>query len=92
MQKPTDCLIENENYSVFDRKQVLSDEQPWKKTSNIPSNVIFTDLTNYFCINESCPQIIGNVVVYRYFYHISATYASTLVNAIRPEIIKALNE
>ncbi len=36
------------------------------------------DLTDYFCDDQACPAVIGNVVVYRGGYHVTDTYIRTL--------------
>jgi hypothetical protein len=36
------------------------------------------DLGAYFCRDDSCPIVIGNVIVYRDQHHITATFSKTL--------------
>lgn len=88
--RPAACLLGKNEACEYPRSKVLSDEIPWENTANIPSNVTFADFSDYFCIEDTCPQVIGNVIVYRDLHHLSAAYAATLVNAVEPEIINAI--
>ncbi|WP_306878039.1 acyltransferase family protein [Paenarthrobacter nicotinovorans] len=40
------------------------------------------DMTDSFCFGETCPAVIGDVLVYRDDNHLTATYARTLHNQI----------
>ena len=44
------------------------------------------DLTDYYCSADSCPAVIGGVLVYRDGHHLSATYASTLAPYLGREL------
>lgn len=41
-------------------------------------NMTFVDTADWFCPNGTCPPVIGNVVVYRDYHHISAAYSRSL--------------
>lgn len=91
--KPTDCLAREDEYDCSrPRTDVLSDVLPWENTENIPDNVYFADMSDYFCIDGKCPQVIGNVIVYRDFHHISAAYAATLADGLEPMLLEALEQ
>ena len=79
---PSECSVP--------RDQGVSDIAPWKNTSGIPSNVMFTDLTDNFCDESRCYAVIGNIIVYRDKHHITAEYAKTLAPALRKPLAEAL--
>lgn len=78
---PLDCAV--------DRSEALSDVIPWENTKGIPSNVIFADLTDYFCDETTCHPVIGNIIVYRDDNHITAEYAKTLAVPLKEHLDRA---
>ncbi|PPA69055.1 acyltransferase family protein [Jeotgalibacillus proteolyticus] len=72
------------------REELLSSTIPWENTENIPDNVYFADMTEYFCDDQACHAVIGNVLVYRDRHHISTVYAETLANGLKVHIQEAL--
>jgi peptidoglycan/LPS O-acetylase OafA/YrhL len=60
------------------RAQALEVPSPTEMLANPPSNVRFIDLSNYFCDERKCPPVIGNVMVYRHYAHVTATYVMSL--------------
>jgi hypothetical protein len=44
------------------------------------------DMTDYFCGVETCPTIIGGVLVYRDAHHFTATYSQTLTPYLEREL------
>lgn len=71
------------------RDEGVSPNIPWEENDDIPSNVIFADLTDYFCDETTCPAVIGNVIVYRDDNHITAEYAKTLAPALKEPLAGA---
>ena len=61
-----------------------------KDEPNIPNHVIIADLSKYFCDEEFCKPVIGNVIVYRDKHHLTATYVKTLVKPLEEHVKKAL--
>ncbi|MFJ8237815.1 acyltransferase family protein [Ureibacillus sp. NPDC094379] len=80
---------ENNNCSIS-RDKALSEIPPWENTEGIPGNVTFGDLSDYFCDNQTCPPVIGNVIVYRDKHHITTAYSRTLAPALKEQLIVAL--
>lgn len=78
------------------RSEKLSELPPWETTPNIPSNVEFADLSDYFCNDESCATVIGNVIIYRDEHHLTASYAKTLAEPLKdvlmPIVQKVIRE
>ena len=81
-KKTTECEIP--------RDEGVSKEVPWENTEGIPSNVLFADLTDYFCDATTCYPVIGNIIVYRDNNHITATYARTLAYPLKEPLEQAL--
>ncbi|WP_219995930.1 acyltransferase family protein [Schumannella soli] len=48
------------------------------------------DLTSSFCRDDSCPAVIGNVLVFRDSQHLTATYSRTLAPALGRAVDAAL--
>jgi len=43
-----------------------------------------------FCPNDSCPPVIGNVVVYRDKHHLTAAFAQSLAAVLEGRLVDAL--
>jgi peptidoglycan/LPS O-acetylase OafA/YrhL len=72
------------------RHQMLEVPSPTELIPNPPATVRFIDLSDYFCDGQTCPPVIGNVLVYRHMNHITATYVKTLAPMLQTELQKAL--
>ncbi|MCR2814062.1 MULTISPECIES: acyltransferase family protein [Microbacterium] len=53
-------------------------------------NAELVDLTEFYCDENVCPPVIGNVLVYRDAHHVTATWARTLVPYLEQGILRAL--
>jgi len=89
---PSPCLEETPNECSVPREDALSQSPPWEKTENLPGHVYFADMSEYFCDEKTCSPVIGNVLVYRDFHHITATYSETMGPALAEKITEVLNE
>ncbi|WP_277679847.1 acyltransferase family protein [Gracilibacillus dipsosauri] len=74
------------------REGLLAEDNPWEVTEGLPEHVYFADLTEYFCDDDSCYAVVGNVLVYRDDNHISTLYSHTLANPLKDEFVRALEE
>ncbi|AJD92171.1 hypothetical protein JMA_28540 [Jeotgalibacillus malaysiensis] len=74
------------------RSDALSAVQPWENTENIPENVTFADMSDYFCDEETCHAVIGNVIVYRDKHHISTLYSETMGEGLTEHLKKAIEK
>lgn len=72
------------------RADVLDAEDPIHRAATGFPGVKLLDLSRYFCPDESCPIVIGNVLVYRDGDHITASYATTLAPAFEKVILESL--
>jgi peptidoglycan/LPS O-acetylase OafA/YrhL len=52
---------------------------------------ISLDLTDAICPQQRCAPVIGHVLVYRQGSHLTATYARSLADRLRPAIVAALS-
>ncbi|MGW5877913.1 acyltransferase family protein [Nocardiopsis terrae] len=48
------------------------------------------DLTDLICTEDTCPAVVGNVVVYRDSHHLTETYARLLADALGTRMDEAL--
>lgn len=74
------------------RSAVLSPLAPYLGMPDVPGNVSFLDLSDYICVREVCPPIIGNVYVYMDDNHLSGTYVRTMSPIIESLMDAALSE
>ncbi|MBA2696735.1 MAG: acyltransferase [Actinobacteria bacterium] len=51
--------------------------------------VQFVDPSPWLCLDQVCPAVIGNVLVYRQGSHITAAYAETMAAVLRFELVSA---
>lgn len=50
------------------------------------ADAAYLDFTPYFCNSETCPTIIGNLLVYRDDQHLTASFGSRLAEPLEEEI------
>jgi peptidoglycan/LPS O-acetylase OafA/YrhL len=74
-----------------DREDVLPPVAPYATVPNVPGNVSFLDFTNYFCEEDTCPAVVGNVLVYMDDNHVTATFLTTLSPIVDKQMSAALN-
>jgi len=87
---PPTCVEESPDECSKPRVDSLAEIPPWENTENIPNNVIFADMSDYFCDEDTCSPVIGNVLVYRDTHHLTASYVKTMAPALEEHLIKAL--
>jgi hypothetical protein len=71
------------------RKSMLADRDPIEAARDLPPNVRYIDLTQYFCDEVRCPPVAGNVLIYADQHHITATYARTLSKPLEDAVFSA---
>jgi peptidoglycan/LPS O-acetylase OafA/YrhL len=89
---PPQCVEQKESAEEcsMPRDQVLSEIVPWENTEGIPGNVTFFDSSKYFCDDTSCSPVVGNVLVYRDYHHLSTLYSRTMAGALRGPLLETL--
>jgi hypothetical protein len=70
------------------RADLLAAEPPYATIPDLPPNLGFLDFSHYFCTEDLCPPVIGNVYVYMDDNHIAATYMETMATIVE----RALDE
>ncbi|MCV7416426.1 acyltransferase [Mycolicibacterium litorale] len=66
-----------------ERAEAIARPDPLVAAAGLVPNTFVVDLTQYFCTEDRCPSVIGNVIVYRDIgSHVTATYFSTLAPAL----------
>ena len=73
-----------------ERDKVILSESPWSQLAEKPSNVHYTDLSDYICDEDYCNPVEGNVLVYRDDNHLSASYSTTLGPIVREYLMPVL--
>ncbi|KAD4060544.1 acyltransferase family protein [Arthrobacter yangruifuii] len=79
-----DCLNTEDNADdcFVPRSGLAVQDDPLMDAAELLDNSVSVDLTDYFCEEERCPGVVGNVVVYR-DNHMTDTFARTLVQPLR---------
>lgn len=72
------------------RSRALSSLDGQSEAVAIAHNAHLIDLTQWYCDDQTCPQVVGNVLVYRDTHHITATYAATLAPYLGQELAKVV--
>nr|WP_083466633.1 acyltransferase family protein [Kibdelosporangium sp. MJ126-NF4]CEL17510.1 acyltransferase 3 [Kibdelosporangium sp. MJ126-NF4]CTQ91263.1 acyltransferase 3 [Kibdelosporangium sp. MJ126-NF4] len=73
------------------RGDIIPDVPSYARTATVPSNVSFLDFSDYFCTDELCPPVIGNVRVYMDDNHITATFMTTMSSVVDKRLHAALD-
>ncbi len=60
------------------------------RTAAMAAGVDYLDTTPIFCVDGSCPAVVGGVAVYRDGQHVAATYARTLAPYLSPVLARLL--
>ncbi|MFC5711388.1 acyltransferase family protein [Thalassorhabdus alkalitolerans] len=91
---PPSCVEENGPYAqecAIDREEILPSNSPWEKLDNPPSNVHYADLSDSFCEEDVCYSVVDNVLVYRDFHHLTATFSKKIAPELKEELLPVLN-
>ncbi|ONI85423.1 acyltransferase [Actinosynnema sp. ALI-1.44] len=73
------------------RAEIIPAEPSYTRIADPPSNVSFLDFSDYFCTDERCPPVIGNVRVYMDDNHITAAFMTTMSPLVEQAIDNALD-
>ena len=74
------------------RTSKLAAISPVARSSRIPGNVRFLDLTEYLCSEEECFPVAGNIQIYRDRHHISAAYSQSLAPFLGSQMLRMAPE
>lgn len=86
------CIEKTPGECSAPRDEMLSENVPWEHTEGLPDNVSFADLSDFFCDDEVCHAVVGNVLVYRDRHHLTTLYSETLGPVLKPYLEEVLGE
>lgn len=70
-----------------DRDEALGADDPQLiAAADDETDALVVDLNDRFCAEDSCPAVIGNVIVYRDSHHVTATYSRLLADELSARI------
>lgn len=72
------------------RSKALADHGSGIRAEVEATGAFYADLTPYFCDQQNCFPVAGNVLIYRDHGHLTATYAETMKDAVADVIQSAL--
>ncbi|MDG5472325.1 acyltransferase family protein [Jeotgalibacillus sp. ET6] len=84
--------VENPEECKEDRDEVIRDPSPMSLIETFPDNVTTMDLTDYFCDEEYCYYVVGNVITHFDSNHLTATFSRTLAPIMKDKVMEALGE
>ena len=92
-RQPVDCLLAS-HATLASCSESLAPSEP-NLTSVVAQlaatdGVGLIDPTGWFCDQEQCPLVVGNLITYRDIDHVSATYAAALSAAFRSAFNQAI--
>ncbi len=90
--KLASCLTEHsQNPKKCDMKKsdVLKPVDAMELASRQYPSVILADFTNYFCLSQICPALIGGIYPYRDDDHVLSNYADTVAPVWSKLLVKA---
>ena len=91
---PPECIEEfgiNADECTVNRDNFMPKEGAWEKLHLKPENVYYFETGDFFCEEDVCKSVIGNVLVYRDHSHITTTFAKAVAPYMRPALLEALN-
>lgn len=77
-----DCVEQNAEdpgACAFSEDQAYEKGDFTKKAAELEPRVQVLDFSDQFCVDGTCPAVVGNVLIYRDKHHISDTYMHTLI-------------
>ncbi|UYQ77580.1 acyltransferase [Glutamicibacter sp. JL.03c] len=89
-----DCVeqnIENPEACSFPEKGAFGKADAIKAAAKLEPRVKLLDFSDQFCVDGTCPAVVGNVLIYRDKHHISDTYMSTLVPIFGQRLQQAID-
>ncbi|WP_026455518.1 acyltransferase family protein [Saccharomonospora iraqiensis] len=72
------------------RAELYAPEPPYARIPDLPEKVSFIDPSDYYCTDDRCPPVVGNVLVYIDDNHVTKTYMATLAPMLETRLTEAL--
>ena len=73
------------------KADVYNSPSAWERLEVKPSNVLYADYSNYFCGEEYCDPVVGNVIGYFDHDHMTETFANTFTPLLHRDVMDALD-
>ena len=70
------------------RDKTLNDSPPVEELKETVPGIHFLDFTDLFCVENSCPPIIGNIYVYMDTNHTTKTYMNSLASEFSKKFLE----
>ena len=86
-----DCVANNEadpTKCKVKRSDVIAEPSPFSLLKKVPENVTYMDVTDYYCDDNFCYPVVGNIITHFDSNHFTATFSRTF----EPIIGEKLNE
>jgi hypothetical protein len=83
-----ECVSKNEadlEQCAMDRTDIMSGNTPHAVAAG-RAEIGLVDLTNQICIDDVCPAVIDDILVWRDTHHLTATYARLLAGALEVQL------
>lgn len=89
-----DCLLEGREPGECSqsREAIMQSQFPFADPSlaaQVPDSVVFVDLIDHLCDEQTCHAVVGDVVTYYDHSHLSATFVTSLAPALDEELRQA---
>ncbi|MCX2753675.1 MULTISPECIES: acyltransferase family protein [unclassified Gordonia (in: high G+C Gram-positive bacteria)] len=90
--KPPECLASGRKPEVcgVPRAQAMAPADPAAALAGEFPNMSFLDYTDAMCDDEYCPAVVGNILVWHDFHHLSATFVRSLIPAVEADLQRSL--
>ena len=91
-ESPPECLALGKKPSAcgVDRSLVMSPTDPALAIAPDFPNMSFLDYTDAMCSDTYCPAVVGNILLWHDFHHLSATFVRSLVPALTADMQREL--
>ncbi|MEK4554663.1 acyltransferase family protein [Jeotgalicoccus sp. FSL K6-3177] len=73
------------------KADVYNTPSAWERLENKPDNVFYADYSDYFCGEEYCDPVVGNVIGYFDHDHMTETFSKTFKPLLQRDVAEALN-
>lgn len=89
---PPECLASGRSAADcgVDREQALSPVDPTLAIREQFPNMSFLDFSDALCDDTNCPAIVGNILVWHDYHHLTTAFVASLTEAMSDELQKAL--
>lgn len=82
---------ENSTECKIVKADVYNTPSAWERLENKPDNVFYADYSDYFCGEEYCDPVVGNVIGYFDHDHMTETFSKTFKPLLQRDVAEALN-